>query len=99
MAIKISIEQILKTVCEAYETELRELSGRGRQRRLSEARAAAALLVREAEHINLVDLGQILNRDLSGLSQGAGRLEKRMKSDQKLIEKIDTLKKRCMNTH
>jgi hypothetical protein len=36
----------------------------------------AAVIVRESRHLRLVDLAALLDRDLSGLSQGARRLEK-----------------------
>ena len=45
----------------------------------------SSLLVRDTDHISLVDLGHELKRDLSGLNQAASRLDKRMKKDRELV--------------
>ena len=66
MPSSLSIEQILQVVCKQYEIHQGELCGGSRQRRTSEPRAVAALLVRKAEHLSLTDLSRRLKRDLSG---------------------------------
>lgn len=52
----------------------------------------AALLVRESGQLSLTDLSNNLKCDLSGLSQAAGRLEKKMQNDSKLAEVFKSLK-------
>ncbi len=89
---KISLEHVLLKVCEGYDIELDELSGGSRQKRITEPRSVAALLVRDIEHIHLTELSLRLKRDLSGLSQAASRLDKRMKKDSGLAEKINIIK-------
>jgi putative transposase len=90
---RLTLEQVLQAVCEQYEISLDYLSGGGRQRRISEPRSVAALLVREIEHLSLMDLSRRLKRDLSGLSQAASRLDKRMGSDDKLAKRVTKLRK------
>jgi REP element-mobilizing transposase RayT len=93
MASKLSIEQIINTVCDHYKIHEEELTRASKQRQVSEPRAMVALLVREATNLNLMDLSRRLSRDLSGLSQAASRLEKRAKHDKELAETIERIKK------
>ncbi len=72
---KTTLEQILLKRCKEYDMEPDELSNRSRQKRISEPRPVVALLVREIEHITLVVRSLRFERDLSGLSQAASRLE------------------------
>ena len=90
---KTTLEHVLLKVCEEYDIELDELSSGSRQKRISEPRSVAALLVRNIDHISLMELSLVLKRDLSGLSQAASRLDKRMKKDRELTERINTIKK------
>jgi phage FluMu protein gp41 len=52
----------------------------------------ASLFVRESGPLSLTDLSNNLNCDLSGLSQAARRLEKKMQNDLKLTEVFKSLK-------
>ena len=89
-----TLDRVLQVVCEQYKVSPADLAGSGRQRRMAEPRAIAALMVRETEHLSLMSLGRKLNRDLSGLSQAASRLDKRLKADTGLTEKIEAIKER-----
>jgi len=71
---------------------LDELSSGSRQKRISEPLSVAALLVRDIDHISLMELSLGLKRDLSGLSQAASRLDKRMKKNRELTERINSIK-------
>ena len=92
MASMLSLDHIIDVVCDHYKIDHGELKRMSKQRRVSEPRAVIALLVREAANLSLMELSRRLNRDLSGLSQAAGRLEKRAENQQKLVEKIEHLK-------
>ena len=96
---KFSLDNLISAVCGHYELKLQELSGGGRQRKLSQPRAVAAYLVRETEELRLTDLSKKLRRDLSGLSQAAAWLEKRMQTDKNLSKKVNDMKKWQNNTH
>ena len=91
MKDKITLEQILQAVCDQHKIRQEDLTSGGKQRHLAEARAIAALLVRETEHLTLMVLSKELNRDLSGLSQTASRLEARLIKDRDLAEKINII--------
>ena len=49
----------------------------------------SALLVRNCETLSLVELGELLKRDLSGLSQAARRIERRIGTDSLLAIKLE----------
>lgn len=89
---KATLTQVLHTVSEKYRLHQHDLHSRSRQGKRAEARAMAALFVRESEHLSLTDLSKELERDLSGLSQAAGRLERKMKQDSKLAEIFESIK-------
>ena len=89
----VSLEQVLQAVCEQYGIRLEDLSAGGRQKWISEPRSVAALIVRETDCLSLTDLSRNLGRDLSGLSQAAIRLDKRLKSDDELAKKVYQIKK------
>ncbi len=89
MTNRLSLTHIIDTVCNYYGIQHSDLARLSKQRRVSEPRAVVALLVREAANLSLMDLSRRLNRDLSGLSQAASRLEKRAENQQKLAERIE----------
>ncbi len=91
--VRTTLEQLTQAVCGQYEIDPEMLSSGGRVRRISEPRSVAALLVRESSHLSLMDLSRSLNRDLSGLSQAASRLDKRLSSDLDLLKKVNKIKK------
>ena len=87
-----NLEEVVGTVCEVYGFDKNVLSSPGRRRDVSEAMAMAALLVLEAEHLTLTGLSILVDRDISGLSQGARRLQERLMTDQSLQEKMKRVK-------
>ncbi len=93
MSGKSSLDQVLQAVCNHYKLRPDDLTSKSREKRIAEPRAIAAFLVRENEHLSLTDLGHKLCRDLSGLSQAASRLEKRLGVDGNLLESVDTIKR------
>ena len=89
-----SIEGVIEVVCSVFGLTTAEITSRSRVRRISEARAVVALLVRETEGMMLVTLGKYLGQDLSSLSQAARRLELRIAEDFGLRERVEEAKKR-----
>jgi len=87
-----SVEDVVGTVCEVYGFDKHVLSSPGRRRDVSEAMAMASLLVLEAEHLTLTGLSILVDRDISGLSQGARRLRARLMTDQSHQEKMKRIK-------
>ena len=92
---KPALGDILQAVCREYALLPQDLSSCSRQRKIAEARAIAAYLVRECDALSLSALSNELRRDLSGLSQSAGRLEKKMRVDPHLAEVVKSVKSCC----
>jgi len=89
---KFSLEEALEAVCRVYGLRGYELRTRSRRSKLVEARAMAAVVVRESGHLMLADLATQLGRDLSGLSQGAGRLERKLQGNEELKMRLDEVR-------
>ena len=89
---RTTLDQVIAAVCEQYGIDRQDFFSGSRQKRISEPRAVAALLVRDLDHLSLTALGRELQRDLSGLSQAAGRLERKLKQDRQLSEIVDSLR-------
>lgn len=66
-----TIDDIVSIVCHHYGISEAELAAPGKTRRPSEARAAAALLVRELPGLSLTALATRLMREVSALSRAA----------------------------
>jgi len=95
---KVTLEQIIEAVCRAYDLLPPALAEPGRKRRVAEPRAVVSLLVLEAEGLTLTNFASYLNRDLSGLSQAAGRLQKALQNDHALAKKLDKIKRDMQQT-
>jgi len=90
---KLSLETLIEAVCRAYGLSKTELASRSRVRQISEARAMAALLVRETEMLKMVELGKEIKQDVSSLSQAARRLELRIGSDSLIEERFEAIQR------
>ena len=73
-----SIDELIEGVCAVYHLTEVELVRPGKAQPAAEARAVAALMVRNSSKLSLTTLGRRFNRDLSGLSQAARRLERQI---------------------
>jgi len=91
--VRHSLEQLIEAVCTVYRITPYRLAEPGRKRDLSEPRAVVAYMALEADHLTLTALAAALNRELSGLSQAAGRLQKRLASERTLGARLQEIKK------
>jgi chromosomal replication initiation ATPase DnaA len=87
----ITLNQVIESVCSTCQLNAAELSAPGKAQPASEARAVAALLARNADSLSLSELAEFLNRDLSGLSQAARRIERRVGADDSLRSKLEEM--------
>ncbi|TLS73421.1 transposase, partial [Mariprofundus erugo] len=91
MAKAPAIARIIQAVCSEYGVEPSALYESGKGRESSEPRAMAALVVQHIEGVTLTALAKELGRELSSLSQSAGRLRKRIRSHDDLQERLLTI--------
>ncbi len=85
----ITLNQIIESVCFTYQLNTTDLRSPGKAQPAAEARAVAAFVVRNAASLSLSELAGFLDRDLSGLSQAALRIERRAGTDDSLRRKLD----------
>ena len=76
LPVEISIQVILKAICQIYDVDQIVLASPLRSDRLSLIRGAAALFVRQKGH-SLEDLAKIFKRDGSSLSRLMQRFSRR----------------------
>jgi REP element-mobilizing transposase RayT len=86
--VVLKLDQILASVCAVYHLTTAEFCAPGRAQPAAEARALAAYLVRRGSSATLSELAAYVQRDLSGLSQAARRIERRMAADDTLRRKL-----------
>ena len=84
-----TLSAVLEAVCLEYDIEISALYEQGKSHQYSEARAVAAFIVQHIEGITLTSLAKELGRDLSALSQAAGRLQKRFKENKSLKDRVE----------
>jgi len=83
------LQEIFEVLCKEYKVDISVLYEQGENYRHSEFRAMAAFVVQRIEGLTLTSLASELGRDLSALSQSAGRLHKQMKEDPELRERVN----------
>lgn len=83
-----SLDDVLNAVCQEYGISLAALCQGRRDHPFGEARAVAALLTSEVNHLTLAGLARRLGRDVSSCSHGARRLRSRLGSDRRLLQKV-----------
>ncbi|MCD6527381.1 MAG: transposase, partial [Desulfuromonas sp.] len=87
-----TINNILDLLCREYTISREELKTPGRRQPFSHVRAVSAWLVTQYSHLQLKELGDVLKRDLSGLSHAARRLELEANVNGELKKRLDGLK-------
>jgi len=90
--VRVSMEDVIVKVCEAYALEQDILASPSQQRHLTEARAVIAWLCRELGCATLSVVGRHLHRDVGSLSSAVRRLSERMREQTSLADRILSLK-------
>lgn len=94
---KITLEELVAKVCSRYDLTETALRSSGKHRLESHARSILALLVRETENLSLEELGIFLDRDPSGLSKLARRIEKKCLLSRELSVEVNNLRQEIDN--
>ena len=90
--VRVSMEDVIAKVCEAYALEQEILASPSQQRHLTEARAVIAWLCRELGCATLSGVGRQLNRDVGSLSSAVRRLSEWMREQSSLTDQVLSLK-------
>jgi chromosomal replication initiation ATPase DnaA len=85
------LEQVIDGICSTFQLTKAELCAPGKAQPAAKARGVAAFFVRNSNNLSLSELAGFLDRDLSGLSQAALRIERRSGKDDLLCQKLKTV--------
>lgn len=69
-----SLAEVVAAMCRRYGFSESQLKAPGKTRPYNEARAVAAFLVRESDHLSLTELARMFGRDVSALGKAAARI-------------------------
>jgi putative transposase len=86
------LSDVLSVVCRRYGITSEQLKAPGKAKPFTEARALAALLVRESSGLSLTELGIMLNRDIAPLGRAGQRLLEEALEDEELHKWISDLR-------
>ena len=86
---EITLDDIYEAVCQAFEIPKDQFQSQSRWSRLTEARGAAAILVKGVPHLSLTSLCRSLGCSISSMSHLTRRVQERAQEDQELASKIE----------
>jgi putative transposase len=89
---RTTLAAVIGVVCREYDLDEDKLSSPGRQRRVSEARAAVGLLAFELGCATLTEVGRRFNRDVGSMSSAVRRLTERMLDSEDLAARLGDLR-------
>lgn len=87
-----TLEDIIACACALNDMSVETLAAPGKRRKTATVRALVALLVVETQHLTLTELAPLFKRDLSTLSQAAGRLQRKLPRTPDLAHRYEQLK-------
>ncbi len=86
---EVSLDDVYESVCQAFDIPKDQFMSQSRWSRLTEARGAAAILVKSIPHLSLTALCRSLGSSISSMSHLTRRVEERAQEDEALAAKID----------
>jgi putative transposase len=84
-----TLPEVINSVCRAYGITEKQLKAPGKVRPFTEARALAAVLVRESRDLSLTELGRAVNREIAPLARAAQLLTEQSAGDARLKSLIE----------
>jgi REP element-mobilizing transposase RayT len=94
---KCTFEDCVSVVCQHYRMRPEDLSGVGRRRRPSEARAVVAWLIRRHGDMTLAEVAKRFGRDAATISTSVRRLEEKILELNDLCALVDAIEKDVSN--
>lgn len=88
----LALPELINMVCHKYNVSLQDLISSTKEKSISHVRGLLALLVRESTEFTLVELGEIIMRNTSGLSQLANRSAKRSRNNLNFQQEINEIR-------
>ncbi len=86
---EITLDDVYEAICQVFEIPKDQFQSQSRWSRLTEARGAAAILVKGVPHLSLTSLCRSLGCSISSMSHLTRRVQERAQEDQALASKIE----------
>jgi putative transposase len=90
--VKFPCEDVLASICLYYKISIDDLRSPGKTRSFSEARAVAAMIVKDTMHLSLTKLGLLLGRDVSALGKSVLRIRALAAKNSAMSTRIEEIK-------
>ena len=84
-----SFNHILNAVAESFQVSLQELRSSIRKKEFSLARHAAMYVLKERNHLSIMKIAEVFEKDHSSVIHGIAKIKKQIEVDQLLKNKID----------
>lgn len=88
----MTLEEMVSYFCKEFSLREEELSGSGKDRRVSKVRAVMAWLVQQSGCLTLSELSKRVGRDCSTLSTAGRLLEKEIQTDAELNRFVNKIR-------
>lgn len=92
----ITLDRLIKAVCEEYQMAESDLACANRTRLASEARCVIGWLAQKSGQITLTEVGKRFGRDVATLSHGVQQLSLEVKTSRVLAKRLDDLNNAIM---
>ncbi|HSR68987.1 MAG TPA: helix-turn-helix domain-containing protein [Acidobacteriota bacterium] len=89
----VTLDDVYEAVCESFDIPKDQFMSQSRWSRLTEARGAAALLIKDIRHLSMTGLCRSLGVSISSMSHLTRRVKDRAEEDADLAAKIDNARK------
>jgi len=99
MKRQLSMEEIIEHVAGLYSVDPTTLAESSRRPEVQEARAMAAMIVSDQDHLSVTDLSRRLNRHPSSMGHVILRLRKRVKNSPSLAQRVEIVRSRIAEIH
>jgi putative transposase len=91
----IDFETLILHIVKKYDVDINSLKKPGMDRKSSHIRAITALIARDTKGVTLEDLAKFFDREASGISKAAARLDSRMRTSDVLKNEVRDLINQC----
>lgn len=91
--VKISIDSVLRVVCDFYDVKSRDVLSKKRTNKVSNCRHIISYIARELTSLSSTEIGNFLGREHSTILHGIERIENLIVHDKNLQNDINNIKK------
>ncbi|MEM1441327.1 MAG: helix-turn-helix domain-containing protein, partial [Verrucomicrobiota bacterium] len=95
-SVQIGVEEIKQVVAEHYDIEVEVLTGKGRTKRVAEARHVAMFLIREMTDLSLTDVGASFGRDHGTVIHAVKKIKAGLETSTSIKGTVELIRRRLV---